>query len=404
MRLMASWKDVLSDDHGSWVQTTGGRTTHALLEDGECHLITDEQYRHAPNAVSFKRVYWKHPTFPYRRNLLRCVDGRCQFAIMQYQYDGNPDDCDWGVPIHSNRKHGSRPYSRTMQSVKNNIKESGRAAALTTYQGNRKDILRLGHPSSIASGKKQIMNLNQPQQTGENIAGVMEKCREELHFPEIRFIRIAMNSPRLLVFLATKQQLADLEIHCCNPDLFSVLGIDTTFNCGKFYVTVFTFRHLMLKSKYNRVRDINPVMIRAIFIHGDRSKETYTDMILALIAACPALEDRLNVFGTDSDESLYGPCREYFKRAEHLLCSLHVRDNIDRKLSSLGVPKRVRDEIAADIDGKQVDGVKQGGLVDRLQDEYHDAVDRLCGVWSDLIGAKGPVFVQYFLAEKSDKI
>ena len=72
--------------------------------------------------------------------------------------------------------------------------------------------------------------------------------------PEIHktaFLRKVDNSSDPCVVLASNQQLQDVERFCTNPAKFAVLGVDATFNFGKFYVTLTTYRHLLLRTKEN---------------------------------------------------------------------------------------------------------------------------------------------------------
>ena len=77
---------------------------------------------------------------------------------------------------------------------------------------------------------------------------VLLECKEQSKVPEIRFIRKATPAPSIAVFLASDRQLNDLKRFCTDDKQFCVLGVDTTFSCGKFLVTVITYRHLQLES------------------------------------------------------------------------------------------------------------------------------------------------------------
>lgn len=60
------------------------------------------------------------------------------------------------------------------------------------------------------------------------------------------FIRELKLSPEPSVIMASDFQLAELEAFCTNPDYHCVLGIDPTFNLGRFNVTVTTYKQLQL--------------------------------------------------------------------------------------------------------------------------------------------------------------
>ena len=57
----------------------------------------------------------------------------------------------------------------------------------------------------------------------------------------------------------------------------------------------------------------------------------------------------LCAFGTDGEEALSSAFLSVFPRSTHLLCSLHKRDNIRRKLRELGVGEAGIKQILADV-------------------------------------------------------
>ena len=73
------------------------------------------------------------------------------------------------------------------------------------------------------------------------------------------------------VFLANLRQLKDVERFCTQPQSFSVLGVDPTFNIGNFYVTVTKYRHLMLYTN----KGVHQVMIGPILIHHKKGFDSY---------------------------------------------------------------------------------------------------------------------------------
>ncbi|CAH3133604.1 unnamed protein product, partial [Porites lobata] len=69
-------------------------------------------------------------------------------------------------------------------------------------------------------------------------------------------------------------------------------------------------------------------------------------------------------YGTDGEENLFKAMSQVFVDAKHLRCDIHLRDNVKRKLSELGISGSVADEIVCDIFGKVLGEVTEGGLVD----------------------------------------
>lgn len=53
---------------------------------------------------------------------------------------------------------------------------------------------------------------------------------------------------------------------------FSILNIDTTFNLGRFYVTLITYKNISLNT---RGQDMFPTFIGPVMVHLNRTFETY---------------------------------------------------------------------------------------------------------------------------------
>ena len=98
------------------------------------------------------------------------------------------------------------------------------------------------------------------------VVELMQMCKVESRDPGTAFVRRVHSPPELQVILCTNRQLKELEQFCTNPELFSPLSVDVTFNMGDFYVAVTTYRNLLLKTKNN----CHLVMIGPIMLHQQR--------------------------------------------------------------------------------------------------------------------------------------
>ncbi len=58
------------------------------------------------------------------------------------------------------------------------------------------------------------------------------------------FLREVTISSTPCAILAFKTQLENVVKFCCQPSVFSILGVDATFELGDFYVTLTTYRKL----------------------------------------------------------------------------------------------------------------------------------------------------------------
>ena len=112
--------------------------------------------------------------------------------------------------------------------------------------------------------------------------------------------------------LATKQQLVDIE-RFCTSEPSSVLGVDTTFNLGSFYVTPVTYHNLLVST----TRQKSSILLGPILIHKTKTFRPFHYLGLTLIRLNPALVN-LKAFGTDGEPELIKAFRLLFPRAVHL--------------------------------------------------------------------------------------
>ena len=84
---------------------------------------------------------------------------------------------------------------------------------------------------------------------------------------------------------------------CCDPQHFTVLGVDPSFNVGKFCYTLTTYRHLMVVDK---VTGKNPVMIGPVLFHMRKLESSYKLLASTMVNLNPNLSGLLS-FGTDGE-------------------------------------------------------------------------------------------------------
>ena len=102
--------------------------------------------------------------------------------------------------------------------------------------------------------------------------------KEDARNPDTAFVRKVDNSSDPCVVLASNQQLQDVE-WCTNPAKFSVLGVDATFNFGKFYVTLTTYHNLLLRTKENS----HPVRIGPTLLHHRKEAGSYYQLASTMV-------------------------------------------------------------------------------------------------------------------------
>lgn len=149
--------------------------------------------------------------------------------------------------------------------------------------------------------------------------------------------------------LANNHQLQDVVRFCCDARLFSILGADPTFNLGEFSVTVTTYRHLQLLDRNTKKL---PVFIGPMLIHQHKTTQSYHFLASSIVGLCPELAS-LQAFGSDGEKALGDGFKLQFQNAMHLLCFIHVKDCIVRKLRDIGIFGHSIHSFLNDIFGKQ---------------------------------------------------
>ena len=306
---------------------------------------------------------------------------------------------------HGNTKGNGTPYYRTKESVKRKIIETSKS--VQGQEAFNKLLQEAGGVHSCQSlgdaprNPKQITNArykhNNPQANRDSLFEVMKECMQgQSRFDP--FIRNVQAAPEATCVLASDYQLNDVERFCTNPSQFAILGIDPTFNLGEFALTVTTYRHLMLKSRRNGQAAI---IIGPMFAHQKKELNSYHAFASSLVGLKPTLQG-IQCIGTDGEVALSDGFQLAMPSSKHVLCFIHSRRNIKRKLSELGMPERYVKEYMSEIFGVQTGTHFTCGLVDCTSEEEFDLMLRnLENVWNkrekESRNTELPVFFEWFL-------
>lgn len=110
------------------------------------------------------------------------------------------------------------------------------------------------------------------------------------------------------------------------------------------------------------------------------------------------------VYGTDGEKALSEGFGRPLPFALHLMCDIHMRDNIDSKLSQLGIRAPVSEEYRTDIFGKNIGSIRIAGLIDASNPAEFDAkVVSLSEEWKRR-HPQGGRFLTYFNKYKAEQI
>ncbi len=406
------WKDVLSDDLGVW-DPNGTKTaffTRGFHADGTMKVTSVGSIEEA-ELVAKRYLYVYSTERAYKRVVVK-VESKTSppsdtlqimpHIFLQYYFEGGVVK-EIIVQPHGNSKSG-QPFVRTKESTRMKIKDAvsnsgGRTKSKSIVSNLVKEKgghIKVKSPSDVPRNRMQVSNCRRlgESKPDDDLVTLILKCKEQSVSPEQAYIREVGAAPETFVFLANNWQLNDIMRFCTDKDNCSILGVDMTFNIGAFYVTITVYRHTLLRS---RKYGVEPAMIGPILLHQGKSYESYFPLPSLMVKYCPELNE-LQAVGTDCEKALINAVIVIFQKALHLLCDLHMKDNIDEKMREYQLDPSLCVEIRQKIFGKKVGHSKVPGLVD-CQDELEidQKINETLSLLSQWAVADG--FITYFLAK-----
>ena len=149
-------------------------------------------------------------------------------------------------------------------------------------------------------------------------------------------------------------------------------------------------------------------MIGPALVHQTKKTETYHSLASGIVGLCPSLMN-LIAYGTDGEKAIGNAFSLQFHKAIHLLCCLHVKRDIQRKLHDLGIPEKYSKEYINEIFGYSNGSHFTEELVDcECDSEYEDQLNKCCHVWNEreklARDTNVPVFYDWFKAYHSDLV
>jgi len=325
-------------------------------------------------------------------------------ALVQYCFDGKEHSVT-PRPHGNSKKPGS--FVRTMPSTLLKLRKvsTNLTAKFAVCESIHDDyLLKASCAGSVPRNRQQAADMR--RRTEESVGtsvftkkkdplfSVMLMCKEsEGGKPGDAFVRLVSGAPEPMTVLTFNWSLNDVERFCTTDKQSTVLCVDPTFNLGDFYVTVTTYRHLMLRNSNGN----HPVMMGPIFIHQQKKFETYHFFASALVGLKPSLR-RLVSFGTDGEKALSSAFSTVFEKSVHLRCFLHFKGNLESRLREYGIPKHMQVEFLRDIFGDPTNA--EDGLVDaECDDDFEGILLSLEKIWNERekLYNDPPLFFQWFV-------
>ncbi len=210
------------------------------------------------------------------------------------------------------------------------------------------------------------------------------------------FIQDVQVGAKPFCVVASKRQLNDIKRFCCNPIEYRPFTIDPTFNLGPYNVTPISYQNLLVTGKEGG----HPTMIGPVLLHEKKTKTTYSMFVGTIKSLEPDLTNLL-AFGTDDETALVEGFNQHFERATHLLCEIHLKKNIETKLTSMNITGETKQSIISDIFGRKVQDAFESGMSDAKDpEEFFVMLDSALVKWADL-HPNGEEFHGWFKTNKA---
>lgn len=205
------------------------------------------------NVFTLVRLYHRHKgTSEFQRRISYVIDDSgqtIQYAVMQYLFE-NGKEVPVVIPPHGNSKKTFSSYRRTQKSTLDKIKKTAGKPknVVSALHDEAGGIIGASSASELPRNRRQVYNsqcssltCSRRGNTIDPIFELIQQCKMDNMPGGRKFIRCVNFDASPCCVLATDSQLKNLVRFCTSPGASCILGIDPTFNLGKFYVTVTTF-------------------------------------------------------------------------------------------------------------------------------------------------------------------
>ncbi len=335
-------KDLPADDNGVWV-TSPRRKYEVKRMDGKIISLRRVQNT-SSNVVTICRQYGTHKaTLEFRRIIATVINSKgvvLPRAIIQYFFVG-VKKVPVSLPCHGNACQACRPFYRTQPNTLRKMKEECTKNPASVAYANvfeaASGIEGCRSASEEPRNKAQVYNAQKQckKEDGcskDEMFDLLELLKQHQSTDDGGFLREVTISSTPCAILASKTQLENVVKFCCQPSVFSILGVDATFKLGDFYVTLTTYWNLFL---HNRHTMKPPVFLGPAFVHVERRFHDYQSFFATVLKLEPRLCD-LQAYGTDGEMALVNTLETSFPKAIGLRCFIHKKKNIEDHLK--GVP------------------------------------------------------------------
>lgn len=404
-------RDITADDNGTYRRPSTFNSYVHVNENSNAQFASKTDYDYCIH----RRYYMHKGTTTFKRVIYEMFDKSGQkhpYVMLQYYFTDKIQK-----PIirpgfgKEDAEEGVRPFMPRAQSTKLRVKELCKSfppkkvvAKVQEEAGGSQHIRSI---SQTVRNRQQVYNLKKKipeahkSRSGPNPTSDFDAIlKMSIGGQFVRHFELSQGGhPR--AFCATGQQLQDVEKHCTGPN-GSLLQIDPTFKLGPFYLTCTTFRHPYFVTKEGKhVLMPGPYMIHA-------TRETLDYEFFGRHLSNGIHDKTITLYGSDGEKALAAGLAktEGFANSKHLLCMLHAKDNVKKKLNELHLSTSVQQKITKHIFGQDAKGVRHTGIVDaESTDDFDRNLETCSQVWDRMEmeeTGKEPRFAAWFKRNKAE--
>ena len=359
-----------------------------IISEKPLARLTKERANLETDEFLVKAVYWPHTKhYDFKR---RCYEvsshrGENVMVMVQYGFEGD--------------SHNVSPSKKIKTSASTRHKIRQQAASSKTPSAIFDDLF-------IEAGG---MNYKSPSDLPRSINQIKyerSKIRKESKVDEfstlLNLSKDGKNgvtnlqwtpSPRFAVL--DEEVVQEIVENCTSPTDFGPFMMDTTFNVGQFYVTTTCYTNLkLIDSRTGK----HPSLPGPALFHQHQDTGQFRYFAQSLQEMNPDISN-IRVIGSDRFNGFSTGFGAVCPIATVIVCKKHAEDDVDRKLTSLGITGSSRDEFMADIFGRE--RTKEVGLIDSKSPEDLDTkLFALEKVWNEremeCRSTSNPEFLDYF--------
>ena len=390
-RLYTRVSPALTDDNGVWKQTKTATTALHIdfFKNGRVSSVQS-----CPSTATAKkkcytlvsRHYYCKSSPDLTRHLSMLLDPRGQAKPNQYvRYRFSGLEHSVNVQPHGNSKKTIRPYKRTcpstLQDLQEELKHHPPKRAIFKVDQKRGGISNISCVGDLPRNMLQATRIKNKcsspsiPTSSDPLQSLVVKFKQQHGNPN-QFVQCIRLAPDPAVVLFNQIQLDDLSQFCGSSNRASVLGVDVTFNLGKFYVTLCTYQNFKVTNEKGK----HPIMVGPALIHSLKDRSNFAILFQEMTSKKPLLATTLRAYGTDGEQALVQAAAGAFPFATHLRCANHLKDNITDHLRKQLLPENVVKEIIYDIFGTST----ERGLIHASNKDFDGKLLLLQRRWDEL--------------------